>query len=115
MAFIHTAAKPPRDVRIQQEIHGTAVHQPPGPRLVFSFKLLKMTCPLGVLFVLACLGILNDTFFSVKVPDNRPRQSCSEQSRTSTSTAGSGNTQDPRKKTSELARPFYLSTFTWVY
>ncbi|KAK9541657.1 hypothetical protein VZT92_001684 [Zoarces viviparus] len=29
MAFIHTVAKPPRDVRIQQEIHGTAVQQPP--------------------------------------------------------------------------------------
>ncbi|XP_036980730.1 elongin A, like isoform X2 [Acanthopagrus latus] len=28
MAFIHTVAKPPRDVRIQQEIHGTAVQQP---------------------------------------------------------------------------------------
>lgn len=36
MAFIHTAAKPPRDVRIQQELHGTAVQQPPqlGSRLV---------------------------------------------------------------------------------
>lgn len=34
MAFIHTVAKPPRDVRIQQELHGTAVQQPPqlGPR-----------------------------------------------------------------------------------
>lgn len=28
MAFIHTVAKPPRDVRIQQEIHGTAAQQP---------------------------------------------------------------------------------------
>ncbi|XP_068424394.1 elongin A, like isoform X2 [Clinocottus analis] len=28
MAFIHTVAKPPRDVRIQQELHGTAVQQP---------------------------------------------------------------------------------------
>lgn len=39
MAFIHTAAKPPRDVRIQQELHGTAVQQPPqlGPRLVLHF------------------------------------------------------------------------------
>lgn len=32
MAFIHTVAKPPRDVRIQQEIHGTAVQQPPQGR-----------------------------------------------------------------------------------
>ncbi|KAK7930771.1 hypothetical protein WMY93_007166 [Mugilogobius chulae] len=28
MAFIHSVAKPPRDVRIKQEIHGTAVQQP---------------------------------------------------------------------------------------
>lgn len=37
MAFIHTVAKPPRDVRIQQELHGTAVQQPPqlGPRSFF--------------------------------------------------------------------------------
>ncbi|KAM8860333.1 elongin A, like isoform 2-T2 [Spinachia spinachia] len=28
MAFIHSVAKPPRDVRIQQEIHGTASLQP---------------------------------------------------------------------------------------
>ncbi|XP_077438236.1 elongin A, like isoform X2 [Vanacampus margaritifer] len=33
MAFIHTVAKPPRDVRIQQEIHGTAVKQPQQPRI----------------------------------------------------------------------------------
>ncbi|XP_049592985.1 elongin A, like isoform X2 [Syngnathus scovelli] len=32
MAFIHTVAKPPRDVRIQQEIHGTAVQQPQQPK-----------------------------------------------------------------------------------
>lgn len=32
MAFIHTVAKPPRDVRIQQEIHGTAAQQPPQLR-----------------------------------------------------------------------------------
>lgn len=40
MAFIHTAAKPPRDVRIQQELHGTAVQQPPqlGPRLVSALQ-----------------------------------------------------------------------------
>ncbi|XP_061693968.1 elongin A, like [Syngnathoides biaculeatus] len=33
MAFIHTVAKPPRDVRIKQEIHGTAVQQPQQPRI----------------------------------------------------------------------------------
>lgn len=43
MAFIHTAAKPPRDVRIQQELHGTAVQQPPqlGPRFVFCTLIWK--------------------------------------------------------------------------
>ncbi|XP_031159490.1 elongin A, like isoform X2 [Sander lucioperca] len=68
MAFIHTVAKPPRDVRIQQEIHGTAVQQPP----------------------LRC---------SVKVQDNRPRPSCNEPSRSSSTSSGATNTQDPRKKT----------------
>ncbi|XP_033469801.1 elongin A, like isoform X1 [Epinephelus lanceolatus] len=66
MAFIHTVAKPPRDVRIQQEIHGTAVQQP------------QLRC-------------------SVKVQDNRPRPSCNEPSRSSSTS--SSNTQDPRKKT----------------
>ncbi|XP_029305553.1 elongin A, like isoform X2 [Cottoperca gobio] len=65
MAFIHTVAKPPRDVRLQQEIHGTAAQQPQ---------------------------------LSVKVQDNRPRPSCIEPSRSSSS-SGSSNTQDPRKKT----------------
>ncbi|XP_071336913.1 elongin A, like [Trachinotus anak] len=69
MAFIHTVAKPPRDVRIQQEIHGTAVQQPHQPRC------------------------------SVKVQDNRLRPSCNEPSRSSSSSSGGGNTQDPRKKT----------------
>ncbi|XP_042358290.1 elongin A, like isoform X2 [Plectropomus leopardus] len=66
MAFIHTVAKPPRDVRIQQEIHGTAVQQP------------QPKC-------------------SVKVQESRPRPSCNEPSRTSSTS--SSNTQDPRKKT----------------
>nr|XP_046258384.1 elongin A, like [Scatophagus argus] len=69
MAFIHTVAKPPRDVRIQQEIHGTAVQQPH-----------QLKC-------------------SIKVQDNRPRPSCIEPSRSSSTTSGAGNTQDPRKKT----------------
>ncbi|XP_019945410.2 elongin A, like isoform X1 [Paralichthys olivaceus] len=69
MAFIHTVAKPPRDVRIQQEIHGTAAQQPHQPRC------------------------------SVKVEDNRLRPSCNEPSRSSSSTSGGSNTQDPRKKT----------------
>ncbi|XP_054455636.1 elongin A, like [Anoplopoma fimbria] len=67
MAFIHTVAKPPRDVRIQQEIHGTAVQQP------------QLRC-------------------SVKVQDNRPRPSI-EPSRSSSTSSGATNTQDPRKKT----------------
>uniref|UniRef100_A0A8C9ZUE8 Elongin A, like n=1 Tax=Sander lucioperca TaxID=283035 RepID=A0A8C9ZUE8_SANLU len=44
MAFIHTVAKPPRDVRIQQEIHGTAVQQPPlrfAPMMAKSLKAFK--------------------------------------------------------------------------
>ncbi|XP_010754612.3 elongin A, like [Larimichthys crocea] len=69
MAFIHTVAKPPRDVRIQQEIHGTAVQQPH-----------QLRC-------------------SVKIQDNRSRPSCNEPSRSSSTTSGAGNTQDPRKKT----------------
>ncbi|XP_039994318.1 elongin A, like isoform X2 [Xiphias gladius] len=69
MAFIHTVAKPPRDVRIQQEIHGTAVQQPH-----------QLRC-------------------SVKVQDNRLRPSCNEPSRSSSSSSGGSNTQDPRKKT----------------
>ncbi|XP_060942717.1 elongin A, like [Limanda limanda] len=69
MAFIHTVAKPPRDVRIQQEIHGTASQQPHPPRC------------------------------SVKVEDNRLRPSCSEPIRPSSSSSGGSTTQDPRKKT----------------
>ncbi|XP_035027637.1 elongin A, like isoform X1 [Hippoglossus stenolepis] len=69
MAFIHTVAKPPRDVRIQQEIHGTASQQPHPPRC------------------------------SVKVEDNRLRPSCNEPSRPSSSSSGGSTTQDPRKKT----------------
>ncbi|KAM7408853.1 hypothetical protein PAMA_002529 [Pampus argenteus] len=68
MAFIHTVAKPPRDVRIQQEIHGTAVQQPHPPRC------------------------------SVKVQENRSRSS-TEPARSSSTSSGTSNTQDPRKKT----------------
>ncbi|XP_026044930.1 elongin A, like isoform X1 [Astatotilapia calliptera] len=68
MAFIHTVAKPPRDVRIQQEIHGTAVQQPHQPRS------------------------------SVKIQDNRSKQSYEPSRPSSTSSGGSG-TQDARKKT----------------
>ncbi|XP_037321396.2 elongin A, like [Pungitius pungitius] len=67
MAFIHSVAKPPRDVRIQQEIHGTASQQP-QPKS------------------------------SVKVQDNRPRLS-NEPSRSSSTSSGAPNAQDPRKKT----------------
>ncbi|XP_020776770.1 elongin A, like isoform X2 [Boleophthalmus pectinirostris] len=68
MAFIHSVAKPPRDVRIKQEIHGTAVQQP----------------------LLKC---------SVKVPDNKPRQTPKETTRPSSTTSATPNLQDPRKKT----------------
>ncbi|XP_029926320.1 elongin A, like [Myripristis murdjan] len=72
MAFIHTVAKPPRDVRIQQEIHGTAVQIPH-----------QLRC-------------------SVKFQDNRTRPSGNEQLKSSAASSGTSNTQDPRKKTSEL-------------
>ncbi|XP_017268261.1 elongin A, like isoform X2 [Kryptolebias marmoratus] len=69
MAFIHTVAKPPRDVRIQQEIHGTAVQQPH-----------QLKC-------------------SVRGQENQMRPSCNEPNRSSSSGSGGSNTQDPRKKT----------------
>ncbi|KAI4812577.1 hypothetical protein KUCAC02_023952 [Chaenocephalus aceratus] len=70
MAFIHTVAKPPRDVRIKQELHGTASQPQPQVRC------------------------------SVKAPDSRPKPSCNEPSRSnSSSSSGPSNTQDPRKKT----------------
>ncbi|XP_030603466.1 elongin A, like [Archocentrus centrarchus] len=69
MAFIHTVAKPPRDVRIQQEIHGTAVQQPHQHKS------------------------------SVKVQDNRSKQSCNEPNRSSSTSSGGTATQDARKKT----------------
>nr|XP_040034469.1 elongin A, like isoform X2 [Gasterosteus aculeatus aculeatus] len=67
MAFIHSVAKPPRDVRIQQEIHGTASQQP-------------------------------QVKSSLKVQENRQRPS-NESSRSSSTSSGAPNTQDPRKKT----------------
>lgn len=42
------------------------------------------------------------SIISVKIQDNRSRPSCNEPSRSSSTTSGAGNTQDPRKKTSEL-------------
>ncbi|XP_074532080.1 elongin A, like [Halichoeres trimaculatus] len=68
MAFVHTVAKPPRDVRIQQEIHGTAAQQSQQPRC------------------------------SVKVQDSRTKMSSEEHSRSSSTSSGGGNAQDPRKK-----------------
>ncbi|KAM4730320.1 elongin A, like [Anableps anableps] len=61
MAFIHTVAKPPRDVRIQQEIHGTAVQQPH-----------QLKC-------------------SVKHQENPMRSSSNEPSRSSSSSGGNNN------------------------
>ncbi|XP_037541362.1 elongin A, like [Nematolebias whitei] len=69
MAFIHTVAKPPRDVRIQQEIHGTAVQQP---------HLLKC---------------------SVKGQENQTRTGFNEPNRPSSTSSGGSNNQDARKKT----------------
>ncbi|XP_067242971.1 elongin A, like isoform X2 [Chanodichthys erythropterus] len=68
MAFIHSAAKPPRNVRIQQEIHGTA-----GP----------VTLPHPT------------DRASVKPSENRARPGFSEPSKPSTNT--SSQAQDPRK------------------
>ncbi|XP_041866457.1 elongin A, like [Melanotaenia boesemani] len=69
MAFIHTVAKPPRDVRIQQEIHGTAVQQPH-----------QLKC-------------------STKVQDNQMRSSYNELNRPRSTSSGGSNTPEPRKKT----------------
>ncbi|KAM9364958.1 elongin A, like [Pholidichthys leucotaenia] len=69
MAFIHTVAKPPRDVRIQQEIHGTASQQP------------------------------HQVKSSVKVQENQLRQSCTEPTRSSNTSLGRSNTHNARKKT----------------
>uniref|UniRef100_A0A096LWJ2 Elongin A, like n=1 Tax=Poecilia formosa TaxID=48698 RepID=A0A096LWJ2_POEFO len=80
MAFIHTVAKPPRDVRIQQEIHGTAMHQPHQLKCRYVYESLNHV-------------------YSNKHQENPMRSSCNEPYRSS-STSGSGgsNNQDPRKK-----------------
>ncbi|XP_056326416.1 elongin A, like [Danio aesculapii] len=70
MAFIHSAAKPPRNVRIQQEIHGTA-----GP----------VTAPHPT-----------DRAGSVKPNENRVRSGFIEPSKPC-STSSSSHSQDPRK------------------
>ncbi|TRY96966.1 hypothetical protein DNTS_033573 [Danionella cerebrum] len=72
MAFIHSAAKPPRNIRIQQEIHGTAgpVSAPPH----------------------------TDRTSSVKPSENRPRSSFSETLKPSSQQReSSSQSQDPRK------------------
>ncbi|XP_055025771.2 LOW QUALITY PROTEIN: elongin A, like [Misgurnus anguillicaudatus] len=68
MAFIHSAAKPPRNIRIQQEIHGTA-----GP----------VTVPRPT-----------DKPSTVKPHESHGRSNFSESSKPSNS---SGQTHDPRK------------------
>ncbi|CAL8284898.1 unnamed protein product [Arctogadus glacialis] len=70
MAFIHTVAKPPRDVRIQQEMYGTAgAVQPSAVRA------------------------------SVKIHEHRPRPSCVEPPKSNPTNSGTANSQDPRKRT----------------
>ncbi|XDV50958.1 hypothetical protein PO909_019922 [Leuciscus waleckii] len=76
MAFIHSAAKPPRNVRIQQEMHGTG-----GP--------VTQAHP-------------TDRTSSVKPVEIRGRSGFSEAVKASTNTSsgsgsGSGQAQDPRK------------------
>uniref|UniRef100_A0A3B3B7G5 Elongin A, like n=1 Tax=Oryzias melastigma TaxID=30732 RepID=A0A3B3B7G5_ORYME len=75
MAFIHTVAKPPRDVRIQQELHGTAVQQP---------HQLKS---------------------SVKGQEIRSKPSCHEHTRPSgTSTGGSNDTRKKSRVAPMMAK-----------
>ncbi|CAL8257346.1 unnamed protein product [Lota lota] len=70
MAFIHTVAKPPRDVRIQQEIYGTAgAIQPSVVRA------------------------------SVKIHEHRARPSCLDAPKSAPTNSGTANSQDPRKRT----------------
>ncbi|XP_028324576.1 elongin A, like isoform X2 [Gouania willdenowi] len=70
MAFIHTVAKPPRDVRIKQEIHGTAsAPQPHPPRSSGKFQ------------------------------DSQLRATSQQVEPNKSSSSSAGNTQDPRKKT----------------
>ncbi|XP_030628106.1 elongin A, like [Chanos chanos] len=68
LAFIHSAAKPPRNVRIQQEIHGTA-----GPTI--------QPHPLD----------------KARGQENRGRPCFSEPTRSTVTSASSSQAQDPRK------------------
>ncbi|KAJ3609940.1 hypothetical protein NHX12_022034 [Muraenolepis orangiensis] len=70
MAFIHTVAKPPRDVRIQQELYGTAGAIQPS--------VVKA---------------------SVKIHEHRAGPSCLEPPKSGPTNSGTANSQDPRKRT----------------
>ncbi len=76
-------------------------------RLVLSFY-VRCFCSVNnnsVDQMMHCAVISSIT--SVKVQDNRSRPSCNEPSRSSSTSSGAANTQDPRKKTSELTREYF--------
>ncbi|XP_024244079.1 elongin A, like isoform X1 [Oncorhynchus tshawytscha] len=85
MAFINSVAKPPRNVRIQQEIHGTARH----PRIQ-----QENNGPTGVVLPPHPLDRP-----SVKAQENRARPCYVEPPRPSTTVSGTSQGQDSRKKT----------------
>ncbi|XP_029621239.1 elongin A, like [Salmo trutta] len=85
MAFINSVAKPPRNVRIQQEIHGTARH----PRIQQENN--------GTTGVVLPPHPLDRP--SVKAQENRARPCYVEPPRPSTTVSGTSQAQDSRKKT----------------
>ncbi|XP_070301092.1 elongin A, like isoform X1 [Salvelinus sp. IW2-2015] len=85
MAFINSVAKPPRNVRIQQEIHGTARH----PRIQ-----QENNGTTGVV-----LPPHPQDRPSVKAQENRARPCYVEPPRPSTTVSGTSQVQDSRKKT----------------
>uniref|UniRef100_A0A4W5QVR2 Elongin-A n=1 Tax=Hucho hucho TaxID=62062 RepID=A0A4W5QVR2_9TELE len=86
MAFINSVAKPPRHVRIQQEIHGTARH----PRIQQE----NNGTTTGVVLPPHPLDRP-----SVKAQENRARPCYVEPPRPSTIVSGTSQAQDSRKKT----------------
>uniref|UniRef100_A0A8B9JTK7 Elongin A, like n=1 Tax=Astyanax mexicanus TaxID=7994 RepID=A0A8B9JTK7_ASTMX len=80
MAFIHSAAKPPRNVRIQQELHGTASAVLPYPT----------DKPSG------------------KSHESRAKSCFSESTKHSPTSSGPSQCQDPRKIRSKLSRSLFM-------
>ncbi|XP_041714179.1 elongin A, like [Coregonus clupeaformis] len=86
MAFINSVAKPPRNVRIQQEIHGTARH----PRIQQE----NNGTTTGAVLPPHPLDRP-----SVKAQENRARPCYVEPPKPSTTVSGTSQAQDSRKKT----------------